>query len=352
MSRFSPTVTPEYYGPTNPGQDVAAAINGYIRQKRADEEYAYLKRRRDVTDPLEDALHRAELIRQGVIPPDGEAAAGAPGASAAAIDAQRGNRTQSNYGGGAPPASPPQRGNLTQAGYGGAALTTPGAFNPLTGDHNPAQVFGPEDRYYDLGGGFRMEDPTARRERFATEDERRLTAAGVPAGVAAYAARHPENSQAILSDFFTSRDTAYHPKTMAEALEYERQLAAIRARYKTPAERNDRVRLVGQQIDDARASLGAAERAQPKRPLIFATPADSLGFSRDSTNAADRVGALRSRVDSLEAVRDAEARGVPFDPDAPRPGESPRDYAARLKRTGRTRAQAADLFRRHRVPLQ
>lgn len=385
MSRYSPTVTPEYYGPDNPGRDIADALGSYIglkRQekldKRAEDEYAYLKGRRATTDPLEDALHRAELIRQGVLPAD----AAEPGASGDAGSLpQRGNRTQSDYGGSSQPLPPPQRGNRTQSGFGGDALTIPGSYDPRIGAHLPAMIDDGDgrrptmefnraldrprggsmefniprdggDRFYDLGGGFRMIDPIRHREMQAQEDERRLVAAGIPAGVAAYAARHPEHSQAILSDFFTSRDTAYHPRTMAEALDYERQLAAIRASHKTPTERNDELKILGQQIDDTRADLGAATRAVPTRPMIFPSAADSVAFSRDSLNAAGRVNVLRSRADSLEGVRDATARGLPFDPLSPRPGETPRDYAARLKQSGKSRAEAEALFRRYRVSLQ
>lgn len=218
MSRFSPTVLPETYVNQNPGADFAAAIHSYRTGKRqehldtqAEEDRRRRMAREDVTNPMEDVLRRVALANAGVEFP--------------------GEYDQGTTGGGEPEFTLPSRGTpnmtpsfrlptdmldrgvgdrtagdmLDRGGPGGGppAHMRPGAFNPTTQSHNPADI--------NLGDGYSMaggETPQGRRGRAASQ----LTAANIPGvtpGLALYLSEHPEHIAAIMQAMREGRESPY-----------------------------------------------------------------------------------------------------------------------------------------------
>jgi hypothetical protein len=83
MSRFSPTVLPRYFGPENPGEEVASALDEYADRKRRDKKDARQEKREDEADGRanrqEDRERRRDEIdrynegyRAGPIPEEGD----------------------------------------------------------------------------------------------------------------------------------------------------------------------------------------------------------------------------------------------------------------------------------------
>lgn len=87
-------------------------------------------------------------------------------------------------------------------------------------------------------------------------------------------------------------------------LEVERMKPGYRNRAQTEA--NHDVSQVNAQINSTARDLGAARRAQPKRPALgFETPSDSTAFVGDSSAGANRVRDMQQRLDSLRQVGDS-----------------------------------------------
>lgn len=232
MSRFSPTVLPETYVNQNPGADFAAAIHSYRTGKRqehldtqAEEDRRRRMEREDVTNPMEDALRRVALANAGVEFP--------------------GEYDQGTTGGGEPEFTLPSRGTpnmtpsfrpqtdmldrrlargvtgegdmLDRGGAGGGipGHMRPGAFNPMTQSHNPADI--------NLGGGYSMaggETPQGRRGRAASQ----LTAANIPGitpGLALYLSEHPEHIAPIMQAMREGRESPYGESALAMMRERE-----------------------------------------------------------------------------------------------------------------------------------
>lgn len=189
-----PRVLPqEYYGPQDPGHELAEAIFQNRAQGRADkaesraeDEYAYQKSLR----PDEVAGMRAGLVRSGVSLPASETGEGTepvPG--------------RSNNG--APPTTQaparPVTGDPTMGGAdvgqpqpGSGASAMPGAYDPATGQHNSMLASVP------LGNGFRFTDP-------AVADAARYRAMGFQPEQAELAARNPTIASRMLQDKFESQ---------------------------------------------------------------------------------------------------------------------------------------------------
>lgn len=268
MSRYSPTVTPDYG--ENYGDILASGIEQYVgakrkekADKRADEEYAYTKHRHETLDPLEEALLRANLYQHGVVSDDG-GGTGLP----AAVDAQRGG--------------PPNRGADLISGrahFGDQGLQTglraPGSFNPVTGGFNPPidpgftarpgvggsrppndRGFGaPEgiggsrpagDPGFSLGGGYHL-DPSRTPEGRAEAQIQHQVDLAVARGIPREEAELEIRGGGLNSEHF--HPGAYHPKTMADYLDVEKQLIhargeeavrTARARDRTKTDRDPR----------------------------------------------------------------------------------------------------------------
>lgn len=166
MGRFSPTVLPDYYG-GNPGQAFADAIGSYIGLKRqekqdklAAEEHTWRGEthqrdiaradKEDALAPLHEALLRAQLYQQGVVPIEEDAAPGtsAPRAGDSmplldAIQAQRQKESKPGFGGPVPGVfsnDKPVSDFMREAQKG---LLAPGSFNPVSGGFNPPAAIDP-----------------------------------------------------------------------------------------------------------------------------------------------------------------------------------------------------------------
>lgn len=158
MGRFSPTVVPDYFG-GDPGAAFADAIGSYIGLKRqekqdklAEEEHKWrgethdrdIKRqdREDALQPLQEALLRAQLYNEGVVPIEEDAAPGTAAESKAmplldAINAQRAGGGTPKFGGSVPgmfSTDEPVSDFMRSAQRG---LLAPGSFNPMSGGFNP-----------------------------------------------------------------------------------------------------------------------------------------------------------------------------------------------------------------------
>jgi hypothetical protein len=162
----------DYYGPANPGHELAQAVLQTRASKRADEEeQANVAERRQRTareaewDPISMALARARLAEMGVTheePGGGESRT--EGQPPRQMDTQAGLPPAQPSNGGPPRGAPgpgapmrdtaPGRGvnpftpDAAYAPPTGTAHDLPGAYNPLTGTHNPADI--------NLGDGYRM----------------------------------------------------------------------------------------------------------------------------------------------------------------------------------------------------
>jgi hypothetical protein len=249
MSRYSPTVTPDYG--ENYGDIIASGIEQYLGAKRkekadtrADEEYEYTKHRHETLDPLEDALLRARLYESGVVP-DEAGGSGLP----AAIEGERGG--------------PPNRGADLISGrakFGDQGLQTgqqptsgglfaPGSFNPTTGGFNPPMDPGftarpglggsrppndrgfaaPEgtggsrptgDRDFSLGGGYHIDQSRTPEGRKESQLARQIDAA-VRSGIPRDEAELEIRGGGISSEHF--HPGQFHPKTRAEYDAIEQQ---------------------------------------------------------------------------------------------------------------------------------
>lgn len=264
---YGPRVQPdEYYGPENIGADVAGAITQLIaerrtekREKRAEDEYEYNKSQR----PLDEAVRIARALDLGIRPrskadtgkeetapsqrpmvpapadpttprmqpgmPGGDRGVapdfadpgfmGGPRRSNAPEFVDEGFvRRPSNE---APdPGFVRQPGPDVDPGFTRAPDGPAGSFSPAQGGFVRAP-YAPRD----LGNGYVLDESQTARGRAAAQaadDEERLVAAGIPRGIAAYAARHPEHSQAILTKFFDLQDPEnkrWYPGSMDEAVE-------------------------------------------------------------------------------------------------------------------------------------
>lgn len=225
MGRYSPTVLPD----TSENPALAAFLDELskgperLSQRRADQRadtraqqetdtYNYQKGQR----PLEDAMRAAALHEQGILRPGEQPSQGQPQAPSE-------------------PAAPSPRGGhlppfLDELG-GGATLPA-GAYNPVSGSFQPPQGM-PGTGRVDLGGGYTLDEsqtPRGRTLAMAEDDARRLTEAGIPAGIARYAAHHPNDAEHILSTFLERQHPTggWHPGSMAEAIDLYRQTVGSR----------------------------------------------------------------------------------------------------------------------------
>lgn len=192
---------PDYYGPS--GQGIAQAFEqNYQRKRQANIDAADLASKTEATrhaqamDPIEEALEGNKAVQAGITPPAG--AAGTNGDRLPPI--QMGNDHA---------LVPPSGATGTVEG---TAHALPGAYNPVTNTHNPADV--------NLGGGFVLsgdQTPDAKRRRDAGE----LMNAHIPGmtpELAMYLADHPDR----MGDFVGRGSTPgeWHPTDEASAVRY------------------------------------------------------------------------------------------------------------------------------------
>jgi hypothetical protein len=231
-------VEQDYFGPSNPGHELAQAVLSARASKRADEQAAAQEEERKAMaawraeqstrqarlDPMEEAERRARMRAMGIRGP-GETD-GAPGA-----DVQSGlppagimaaSQAHPVAGVSDPGFTPthglPPVGNRTQAmdsGFmgpkgvmpTGTAHDLPGAFNPQTGTHNPADI--------DLGGGYHMPySATPERRQSVSADE--LMRSGIPnmtPALALYLSQHPEHVGPMLAQAHGTRNDPYGPES-------------------------------------------------------------------------------------------------------------------------------------------
>jgi len=226
-----------YYGPTNPGHELAQAVLGARAAKRQDEEAASLEKERQAMaawrqaqadresrmDPLNEAVARARLRGMGVrmpgempegpamrtdtqggLPPAGQF--GAHGGGGLAGTAQDPSMQRPTLGGG----SPGLAGTTQDPRLAGTAHTLPGAFNPVTGAHNPADI--------DLGGGYSMPYSATPEARQALSAQQ-LMESGIPnmtPGLALYLSEHPEHVGPMLAQAHSrSSNDPYGPESTA-----------------------------------------------------------------------------------------------------------------------------------------
>lgn len=240
---YSPRARPEYYGPTGEGiVDAFAARDAANRQSgidkgNAEEQQVRIagerQRQKQISDltPLEEAIMRAHARDQGILGPgehgeESPSGQGLPPASDVGIMGQRG-------GVGGASGNPPMRGNTTQgqpanpmydtSRVAGTAHALPGAFNPVTGQHNPADV--------DLGGGYHLAGSMTREGRHARALQE-LSGAHIPGmtpELASYLADHPEHIGPMLDAQFRrgAGGGRYEPSTQAEWMQNERFLSSL-----------------------------------------------------------------------------------------------------------------------------
>jgi hypothetical protein len=267
MGRFSPYV-PDLPN-RNYGSEIADAIGTYIGGKRqekldtrADEEYAYTKKRHETLDPLEAALLQAQLYEHGIVPSGGGGSGTPPSGSgtlSSGIDSQR---------------QAPMTGRGGLAGRAPTGVFAPGSFNPVTGTFNPAIPqadvvggdpgfsaprnlgrMGPTDTdpgftaphrgdardtdpgfspgrpsgsgRVSLGGGYDL-DPSMTERGRADAKRDRMIAAMVARGVPREEAQVEVEGglEGAISEHF--HPGTWHPRTMADALDYEKTLIHAR----------------------------------------------------------------------------------------------------------------------------
>lgn len=318
MSRWSPTVQPGYFGPENPGAELANAIGGYratVRQQKLDTEAEEDRQRRIAKekelDPIEHALLMANLARQGIrfpgqptdvdpgmsAPPAmGPGSTFGPGGRPLDIDpgftAPRGLTPQRNIDPGfdAPPTRGPG-GQVLDPGFGEGEGTPrahllPGAFNPITNAHNPADI--------DLGGGYTLpyaESPAGKQE----ESVRGLEGFGFTPEEALYLSGHPEH----IAPFLQHRDAQHNDPYGAEATAFMHDRLAT--------ERANRLA----ELQWERAHPAAAEKPEMTLPQALAA-IDQMYGSKDPV-----TGSISSRLNPATRMRLAQqmmSKG--FDPSA------------------------------------
>jgi hypothetical protein len=327
MSRYSPEVLP--YGAPSPFAEalLAELAKGpeRLRQMRADQaaekERQYQARRRATTDPVEDALRRANLYEHGITPTGDQSNTG--GGLPDEIAAQ-GGRGADLISGRAKFGDPGLGPNVRPTG----GVFAPGAFNPVTGTFNPPINPDPGFTAPRIGPS-RDIDPGMMAPRIGPQRDidPGMTAPGqgrVPLGGGfqydpdAQMRQHQRQLAGDLAIEDQMHPGPYHPHTMAEALDYERQLIEARG---LAEERVQRARVaatraagsthpeltsVERQIDDTRADLNSTRQSRKDIGSFPITEADS-------SSAADldgRIGNLRQRLDSLNTQRDSIAARV------------------------------------------
>lgn len=234
MGRYSPTVLPSEE--EKPG--VAAFLSELSRgperlhqirgDRRAREEYEYAKSQR----PIEEAVRTAQLRELGIVPheePTLRPAEGPPPIAAfdkpgEFIEDPRRPRPREIPTEGMGPAGNPSMRNPAFEPFVNELAPTPqgpsGAFNPMTGGFTPPRPMSsriPLNRQYDIEETL---SPQGRALARAADDAQQLKDAGIPAGLAEYAAHHPENSQQLLSSFFEKNTRGWQAGSMAEAIEF------------------------------------------------------------------------------------------------------------------------------------
>ena len=235
MGRFSPSYYPEYRQ-RDYGSEVASAIGTYIgaqRQEKLDteheEELKHTRDRRERLEPLEEAFLRANMYEHGVVPSAGGEEPRAPG-----------NRTQGDPGSHLAAGIDQQRGNQTQGGLGAQSATgmnAPGAWNPVSGSFNT-----PGQGRVSLGGGYELDPSLTDRGRAEGREresvEAYMGATGRDRGHALLDVRGVQSEEL--------HPGPYHPRTISEALDYEKQLIHARgdedARVAAIREANERRR--------------------------------------------------------------------------------------------------------------
>ncbi len=251
-----PRVLPESYGPS--GDQIAGA---FARREA--------RRRQGILDTqeqarfaheqggwgLEDAIRRATAREHGIVGP-GEAPGVAPPAATQPLPPAQVPSRGSVYSDRDPGFALPGPGRDVDPGFTqpgpqrdidpgftaprrggdiydmtpvqGTAHALPGAFNPVTGTHNPADV--------DLGGGYHLQGtmtPEGRRSR----DVAALTGAHIPGitpELAMYLADHPEHIAPFIQRAYGRAGQRWEPQSEEEALDYEGKLAALRRRETQP----------------------------------------------------------------------------------------------------------------------
>ncbi len=227
-----PRVLPEYYGPN--GDQIANAFYNQAGRKRQNmldtragkesdarlAESTYRLQHEQQIDPLEDAIRRATAREHGIMGPGEQGATDMqPGGQSGLPPVQMPQQP--------PPAAGPPTGKVMNPLYDmtpveGTAHALPGAFNPVTGTHNPADV--------NLGGGYRLQGamtPEGRRGRDASE----LAAAHIPGltpELAMYLSDHPEHIAPFIQRAYGRVGQRWEPGSEEEALDYEGKLAALR----------------------------------------------------------------------------------------------------------------------------
>lgn len=203
---------PDYYGPSGGGIAQAFEQNyARTRQKGIDDSEMAARdeatRHAKAMDPLEEALKGNDVVQKGISLPNGATqtpvAPGTPTAGAG------GDRLPPIQMGNDHALVPPAGATGTVEG---TAHALPGAYNPVTNTHNPADV--------NLGGGFTLsgdQTPDARRRRDAGE----LMNSGIQGmtpELALYLADHPEHLAGLLAR--ENGPHEYHPTTEDEAVDF------------------------------------------------------------------------------------------------------------------------------------
>lgn len=230
MGRYSPTVLPSeeerpgvsaFLSELSRGPERLHQIRG---DRRAREEYEYAKSQR----PIEEAVRTAQLRELGIVPheePTLRPAEGPPPIAAFDQPAQPAAREIPTERMG--PAGNPSMRPAALEPFVNELAPTPqvpsGAFNPMTGGFTPPRPMSsriPLNRQYDIEETL---TPQGRALARAADDAQQLKDAGIPAGLAEYAAHHPENSQQLLSSFFEKKTRGWQPGSHAEAVQYWRE---------------------------------------------------------------------------------------------------------------------------------
>ena len=241
MGRFSPTVLPS--ADERPGLE--AFLSEFTRgperlrqmraDKRAADEYKYELSQR----PIQEAIRQGQLRELGIVKDDDETPTPvtfrrAPGPPPTAEfdqpPARAARPLPADLGpAGHPSMMPAARDPFINELQAGPQLPA-GAFDPMTGAFTtPRPTAG---HRIPLGTtGYSLDEaltPRGRAEAQAAIDEKQLTDAGIPAGIAAYAARHPENAQTILTQFFKPEGAGRGGLSLAERIRLWRETVGTR----------------------------------------------------------------------------------------------------------------------------